>query len=68
MSRVEGRRGGLGHVASLRFLSPLIKPDVRISRIRLSDWLHPEAHAIARFLSKDFSFVSHFVPCDSTFM
>ena len=25
---------------SLRFPSPLIKPDVRISRIRLSDWLH----------------------------
>ena len=23
-----------------RFPSPLIKPDVRISRIRLSDWLH----------------------------
>ena len=31
-------------LASLRFPSPLIKPDVRISRIRLSDWLHPEAH------------------------
>jgi hypothetical protein len=26
--------------ASPRFPSPLIKPDVRISRIRLSDWLH----------------------------
>ena len=25
-----------------RFPSPLIKPDVRISRIRLSDWLHRE--------------------------
>jgi len=24
--------------------SPLIKPDVRISRIRLSDWLHRQAH------------------------
>jgi hypothetical protein len=23
-----------------RFPSPLIKPDVRISRIRLSDWFH----------------------------
>src|SRR5262249_10573686 len=29
---------------SLRFHSPLIEPDVRISRIRLSDWLHLEAH------------------------
>ena len=29
--------------ASPRFPSPLIKPDVRISRIRLSDWLHLEA-------------------------
>ena len=28
----------------LRFLSPLIKPDVQISRIRLSDWLHHKAH------------------------
>ena len=27
-------------MALLRFPSPLIKPDVRISRIRLSDWLH----------------------------
>ena len=26
--------------ASPRFPSPLIEPDVRISRIRLSDWLH----------------------------
>src|SRR5690242_8507462 len=33
--RVESR---IGAVAWLRFLSPLIKPDVRISRIRLSDW------------------------------
>src|SRR5215475_14126818 len=29
---------------SLRFHSPLIEPDVRIARIRLSDWLHLEAH------------------------
>src|SRR3954470_13484055 len=42
--RVEGGRGGLGHAASPRFPSPLVKPDVRISRIRLSDWLHPKAH------------------------
>src|SRR5215217_5043284 len=42
--RVEDGRGGLGHAATPRFPSPLIKPDVRISRIRLSDWLHREAH------------------------
>src|ERR1700730_3127102 len=44
LSRVEDGRGGLGHAATLRFPSPLIKPDVRISRIRLSDWLHRKAH------------------------
>jgi hypothetical protein len=27
-----------------RFPSPLIEPDMRISRIRLSDWFHYEAH------------------------
>ncbi len=32
-SRVEEGRGGLGHVASLRFPSPLIEPDVRICRV-----------------------------------
>ena len=42
--RVEDGRGGLGHAATLRFPSPLIKPDVRISRIRLSDWFHRAAH------------------------
>jgi hypothetical protein len=31
-------------VAMARFSSPLIKPNVRISRIRLSDWLHRKAH------------------------
>lgn len=31
-------------LASLRFPSPLIKLDVRISRIQLSDWFHREAH------------------------
>jgi hypothetical protein len=36
-SRVEE---GRGVVCTIRFPSPLIKPDVRISRIRLSDWLH----------------------------
>src|SRR5215217_1587918 len=42
--RVEDGRGSLGHAATLRFPSPLIKPDVRISRIRLSDWFQPAAH------------------------
>jgi hypothetical protein len=42
--RVEERRGSLGHSAMLRFLSPLIKPNVPVSGIRLSDWLHREAH------------------------
>ena len=40
----EGIRGrveeGRGAAQAVRFPSPLIKPDVRISRIRLSDWLH----------------------------
>jgi hypothetical protein len=35
--RVEKRRGSLGHAATLRFLSPLIEPGLRISRTRLSD-------------------------------
>ena len=45
-AHVESRKGAVvcTALASLRFPSPLIKPDVRISRIRLSDWLHPEAH------------------------
>jgi hypothetical protein len=38
--RVEERRSGLGRMASPCFPSPLIKPDVPISGIRLSDWLH----------------------------
>src|ERR1700686_2903242 len=42
--RVEDGRGSLGHSATLRFPSPLIEPDVPISGIRLSDWLHREAH------------------------
>jgi hypothetical protein len=40
--RVEVRRGG---ESSLRLRTPLIEPDLRISRIRLSDWLHFPAHA-----------------------
>ena len=37
LGRVEERRGSLGHAATLRFLSPLIEPGLRISRTRLSD-------------------------------
>jgi hypothetical protein len=37
---VEERRGSLGHAAALRLPSPLVKPDVRISRIRLPFRLH----------------------------
>jgi hypothetical protein len=44
LGRVEDGRGGLGLVATPRFPSPLIKPDVQISRIRLSDRLHLTAH------------------------
>jgi hypothetical protein len=40
--RVEEGRGS--RLRQLRLPSPLVKPDVRISRIRLSDWLHREAH------------------------
>jgi hypothetical protein len=42
--RVEDGRGSLGHSATLRFPSPLIEPDVPISGIRLSDWLHREVY------------------------
>ena len=42
--RVEDGRGGLGLWPSPRFPSPLIEPDVPISGIRLSDWLHREVH------------------------
>ena len=41
--RVEDGRGRLGHAATLRFPSPLVEPDVPISGIRLSDWLHRKA-------------------------
>jgi hypothetical protein len=45
--RVEDGRGSLGRLATPRFPSPLIKPDVRISRIRLSDRFHREAHDVS---------------------
>jgi hypothetical protein len=44
VGRVEDERGSLGYAATLRFSSPLIEPGVPVSRIRLSDWLHREAH------------------------
>ena len=43
MGRVEERRGSLGHTATPRFPSPLIEPDVPISSIQLSGWLHINA-------------------------
>jgi hypothetical protein len=46
--RVEEGRGSLGHSATPRLPSPLIKPDLRISRIRLSDRLHYRPTVAAR--------------------
>jgi hypothetical protein len=44
-SRVEEGRGiRIEDIEASRFPSPLIKPDVRVSRIRLADWLHFTAH------------------------
>jgi hypothetical protein len=34
---VESRKGAVARKGTLRLPSPLIKPDVRIARIRLSD-------------------------------
>ena len=44
--KVELRMGAVawGLWPTLRFPSPLIKPNVPISGIRLSDWFHREAH------------------------
>ena len=36
--------GGASFQPWFRFLSPLIEPDLRVSRIRLSDWFHTQAH------------------------
>ncbi len=46
LAPVESRKGAVAWAlpASPRFPSPLVKPDMRISRIRLSDWLHRKAH------------------------
>lgn len=43
-SIVESRKGAVALKDTLRLPSPLIKPDVRVARIRLSDWLHRQAH------------------------
>ena len=48
MSEVESRTGAVSTLRSLRLPSPLIKPDVRISRIRLSDRLHCRPTAAPR--------------------
>ena len=56
LGRVEERRGGLGlWEPSLRFLSPLIERNMRISRITLSDWLHarPTAYMIGASVETD---------------
>jgi len=42
LAKVESRTGAVADAeAPPRFPSPLIKPDVPISGIRLSEWLHP---------------------------
>ncbi len=45
--RVEDGRGSV----KPRFPSPLIKPDMRSYRIRLSDWLHLKAHDVPHISS-----------------
>jgi hypothetical protein len=46
---VESRKGaGPGPTGSRRFPSPLIEPDMRISRIRLSDRLHRKLTEVAQ--------------------
>ena len=50
---------------ALRFPSPLIKPDVRISRIRLSDRVHRKAHGgalVARVKTLHAEFPEDFAP------
>ena len=45
---VESRMGAVawGQWPAPRFPSPLIEPDVPVSGIRLSDWLHRKAHGV----------------------
>src|SRR3981081_4943973 len=46
---VESKMGAVawGHWPAPRFPSPLIEPEVPISGVRLSDWLHRKAHSEA---------------------
>jgi len=46
---VESKMGAVawGHRPAPRFPSPLIEPEVPISGVRLSDWLHRKAHGDA---------------------
>ena len=48
LAQVESRMGAVawGLRPALRFPSPLIEPDVPISGIRLSDWLHRKVHGV----------------------
>ncbi len=45
--------GALMSYTLLRFHLPLIEPCVRISRTRLSDWLHSPAHNASFHLGRD---------------
>ena len=44
VDRLFSQNAGAPIQSMPRFPHPLIEPDVRISRIRLSDWFHAEAH------------------------
>ena len=53
---MESRSGAVATYAPLRFHSPLIKPDVRFSRIRLSDKvIHAVAHGGLHVLPSSWS-------------
>ena len=58
---VESRMGAVawGLWPTLRFPSPLIKPNVPISGIRLSDWFHREAHEGVTQTARGFGTVHH---------
>ena len=58
---VELRMGAVawGLWPTLRFPSPLIKPNVPISGIRLSDWFHREAHEEVTQTARGFGTVHH---------
>ena len=48
--RLLSQFAGAFVIPLLRFLSPLIEPDLRISRIRLSDRFHDRLTGAARLL------------------